>query len=288
MNRSRSVQREASSEPLRASRFALRERKGFTLIELIVVIAVIIVLAAISIPAFSTMFKGRNLRDGAGIVQRALMFGRLQAMTRNRPVMVRLVPFEKSETGKQMDAQGEDAGIKTTTNIRWRIEMVDSDGDGDYTTDEDGINGDFLPWTVFPTFTNPDPSKPPPLGVIHGADSSGVWHTHPLPAGEEDDKVVESFEFPDRIHPRVGKHANWSGDFGLFVFAANGSCRILKPDLTGAGTGSMDTSLFQTLDAQGRPTEWDFRIEDPATEESAYFDIVPTTGIVNLVFGPNP
>lgn len=272
---------------------------GFTLIELIVVIAVILVLAAISIPAFSTMFKGRNLRDGAGIVQRALMFGRLQAMTRNRPVMVRLVPFEKSDSGKQIDDT-----IKTTTEIRWRIEMVDSDGDGDYVTDENGTpdGKDFSDaWLAPLSFANPDPGQVPDMSMveIRGEDSPGVWHSHTPGYTKEDDKIVESFEFPDRIYPRIGKNGGglWAETAAVFLFAANGSCRIMAPNLgatiNNCVTGDSSNGFKKLIESppgsgQYYPDQWDFRIEDPATEESAYFDIVPTTGIVNLVFGPNP
>lgn len=71
-----------------------RERGGakcaaFSLVEILVVIAIMVVLLAIAVPASSSLLGGMNMGRSAGIIADELNFARQTALSRNRDVEVR-------------------------------------------------------------------------------------------------------------------------------------------------------------------------------------------------------
>jgi uncharacterized protein (TIGR02596 family) len=87
-----------------------QRQSAFSLIELIIVISVIVIIAAFTIPAMNTVLKGSQLSQGAGTLVGQLNIARQQALSRNRQIEVRFyryadpeIPGEdvsKPETGK--------------------------------------------------------------------------------------------------------------------------------------------------------------------------------------------
>lgn len=67
---------------------ASRRRAGFTLVEILVVIAILGSVAAISVPAFRDSVKPDGLRDGTAQVVRVLERARMTARTAGHPVTV--------------------------------------------------------------------------------------------------------------------------------------------------------------------------------------------------------
>ena len=66
-------------------------KNGFTLIELMIVIAIIAILSAISVPTFSSYMATRRLNGAARQVQGDLMATRMQAVSSNKLVAVSFI-----------------------------------------------------------------------------------------------------------------------------------------------------------------------------------------------------
>ena len=72
--------------------------KGFTLIEVLVVLSIIAVIVAFTIPAMAPALKGSKLRQAADQLEALLAGAHQRAITENRPVEVRFFRFEDPET----------------------------------------------------------------------------------------------------------------------------------------------------------------------------------------------
>jgi Tfp pilus assembly protein FimT len=67
----------------------VRSAAGFTILDIIVTIAVFMILAGISVPAFQSLTEGYKLGQTVREVERELQTARLKAVTSNRPLRVR-------------------------------------------------------------------------------------------------------------------------------------------------------------------------------------------------------
>ena len=72
--------------------------KGFTLIEVLVVLSIIAVIVAFTIPAMAPALKGSKLRQSADQLEALLAGAHQRAITENRPVEVRFFRFEDPES----------------------------------------------------------------------------------------------------------------------------------------------------------------------------------------------
>jgi type IV fimbrial biogenesis protein FimT len=68
--------------PSRSS-VAKRPLVGFTLVELLVVVTVVAIMAAIAVPSFTQMIANARVRSAAGTLQAALLKARSEALKRN-------------------------------------------------------------------------------------------------------------------------------------------------------------------------------------------------------------
>jgi prepilin-type N-terminal cleavage/methylation domain-containing protein len=66
-----------------------RSTAGFSLIDMLVVIALISILAGIAVPAFGNLSETMKLGTNAREVERELQTARLKAVTANRPIRIR-------------------------------------------------------------------------------------------------------------------------------------------------------------------------------------------------------
>ncbi len=89
----------------------LRQR-GFSLIELIVVISIIVLIAGFTVPAATTILRGSQLTQASGTLVGQISLARQQALTKNRAVEVRFYRFGNPET------PGEDVGNPSTGKFR--------------------------------------------------------------------------------------------------------------------------------------------------------------------------
>jgi prepilin-type N-terminal cleavage/methylation domain-containing protein len=95
----------------------LADGSGFTLIELIAVLAIALTLSAITVPAVGTFSKMRQAGNAARLVERELQTARLKAVTISRAVRVR---FNCPSAGKLRLL--ELTGVATTDNAANRCD----------------------------------------------------------------------------------------------------------------------------------------------------------------------
>lgn len=72
-------------------------RSAFTLIELLVVIGIIVIIAAISLPAMKSIGGGRNLENAGQLLLDQWNLARQEAVTRNRTVELRFYKFKDAQ-----------------------------------------------------------------------------------------------------------------------------------------------------------------------------------------------
>lgn len=100
-----------------------RGRQGFTLLEIILVVAIALIIAGLAVPAFSRSYQAANLRTGARAIITAGKFARNMAVLQQRQMTVffnshtgqiDIVALERAG-GQQLDAFL-DAGRRETEN----------------------------------------------------------------------------------------------------------------------------------------------------------------------------
>ena len=99
----------ASATPPASAR--TRRRSAFTLVELLVVVAVIALIAGLAVPAIEPMMKGSKLTTSADNVKFNLAAWRQQAIAENSPVEIRFIRYVDPTVPGQREAyRGYQAG----------------------------------------------------------------------------------------------------------------------------------------------------------------------------------
>ncbi len=73
-------------------------RRGFTLVEMLVVVAIVSLLAAMTIPAVNTVLNGTNINRAGELVGDQIRIARQEAVTKNREVDVRFYHLVNGST----------------------------------------------------------------------------------------------------------------------------------------------------------------------------------------------
>jgi type IV fimbrial biogenesis protein FimT len=74
---------------VKESRVRFQSRDGFTLVDVMITVAVLGVVAAGAVPVFTNVTEGLKLSQGLREVEREMQTARLKAVTSNRPIRVR-------------------------------------------------------------------------------------------------------------------------------------------------------------------------------------------------------
>src|SRR5215470_8142398 len=93
-----------------------RPSRGFTLIELMIGVALLAVLLMLAMPTFSTMLHNRKLRGVAESIQAGLQIARIEAMKRNQTVEFMLTDDDPVEAGVS-------GFTATTTGPNWAVRV---------------------------------------------------------------------------------------------------------------------------------------------------------------------
>ncbi len=106
-----------SRMPFRAERRMARAR-GVTLIELVVVVAIAGILAAMAMPTLGSLVRDQRIKTAAGDVHASIIYARSEAIKRNQNVAM-----------CARNADGNGCGNITNWGVGW-IVFVDADGNG--------------------------------------------------------------------------------------------------------------------------------------------------------------
>ncbi|MFN7663416.1 MAG: Tfp pilus assembly protein FimT/FimU [Inhella sp.] len=90
-----------------------RAPKGFTLVEAMVVLAILGLMLAYAVPAFTTWLQNARIRATAESIQQGLMLARSEATSRNAQVRFQLTSDLTS------------ACVRSTTASNWIVDLVD-------------------------------------------------------------------------------------------------------------------------------------------------------------------
>lgn len=197
-------------------RFNHSKTSAFSLIELLVVCAVIALVAGFAVPAATTMIRGSQLSQGAQLLTDQMALARQTALTRNRQVEVRFYRYSDPET------PGEDASNPEDGKFR-AFQLFDV-----------ADNGAIIPLGKF--------TRLPSTVVMNKGGISSLIRDLPLKDAERQKGDVELPPLP-----KAGE-GRWKYQYVSFRYRPDGSTDLMI-------TGSNQGNWFVTIHGIEAPEE---------------------------------
>ena len=117
---------------------AVREQKGFTVIEILVVVAILGILAALAAPSFNTLIQNWRIRQVGDDFAASFALARAEAMRRGGGAVIRRNPASDAT------CPGADMSTAARWNCGWFV-FVDADGKGTLDDGEEILRTSTLP-----------------------------------------------------------------------------------------------------------------------------------------------
>jgi len=215
---------------------ARKQARGFSLVELLLTLVLILCLAAASVFTFTAIYQSANLDEGSDRFQSLIRFAQAEASTTGRKVRLQFVPAASVE----MDSESELRTIKVT----WEADLLNAPG-------------------VFQEYTNKAWSE----AIVN--ELVGVEKVQPIqsPNSAPENYLVASTETADDVmleeeFPSITFYPDGSCDSAEIVLASRNSDdeRRLAVRLSGL-LGSVSTRTLDSTESGG---------ESPETAEAAY------------------
>ena len=208
---------------LRLPGFSRRQR-GFTMLDLAVVVAIVAILASIALPNFSTWIQNSQVHNAGVAIQNGIQLARTEAVRRNTPIR-----FQLTTT---LDANC----ALSTANANWAISIDDVTGQCANTP----INDSF---PVGDTTNNPAPRI-----IQRGTASEGARNAV-VAAGQS----VIVFNSIGRLSPAPAAAINIdiTNPTGGTCVAAGGLVRCLRVVITTGGQVRMCEPALSSTDPRG-------------------------------------
>lgn len=147
---------------------APNKNQGFTLIEILTVLLIVGILAAISVPSFLALLDRSKVNDALSQVQGALQQAQRRAISNNKPCTVTLAPATKKVTADCSVTS--DSTLNSTVGIKTNETSIQFSYRGTISLSDAGT-------VVFFTENNPSKKKclviSKPLGIIRTGNYTG-------------------------------------------------------------------------------------------------------------------
>ncbi len=95
------------------------QKQGFTIVELLVVMGLMLLVVTISLPAFRSMTQGYQLTNAGQVVADELQFARQNALTRNRQVEIRFYSVRDPLIATNIDYRAVQSFLVDETGVNY-------------------------------------------------------------------------------------------------------------------------------------------------------------------------